>query len=67
MGVPALNQLHNPLQRDLVGWSQQQMYVFRHKNKRMQLKRSLTPVAVQRLQENLRIGFHDEESRSLPG
>ena len=33
----------------------------------MQLKRSLTPVTVQRLQENLRAGFHDKESRSLPG
>ena len=27
----------------------------------MQLKRSLTPVTVQRLQENLRAGFHDKE------
>jgi hypothetical protein len=60
-----LDQLNGSLQRDVVRRRQQQVYVFGHRHKSMQLEFSLPSIAVHCLQEEPHIRFHDEVPSAL--
>jgi hypothetical protein len=53
--------------RHIVGRSQEKMNVFRHENKRVELKAPLAPMPIDGFKEDARVRFYDEQSSSLPG
>ncbi len=65
MRVSALDELHRTFQRDS-GGRDQQMEMFRHEHKGVNLKFSLPPVGVERLQEKTSHRLSDKQTAPLP-
>jgi hypothetical protein len=64
--IPSLDQLDGAFNCDLVGWSQEQMNMFRHEDECVQPITAIATVSVQGFQEQANVGFNHKQSLALP-
>jgi hypothetical protein len=67
MGESSFDQLDCALECDAEGRSEQEMYMFRHEDERVQLVAVLATVMIKDLKKQTSVGFDDKHSSGLPG
>ena len=65
MRVASLDELHRPLQRDVIRRRKKKVDMVRHQNESMQLETALSTISIESLQEQSGVRLHDEESSPL--
>ncbi len=65
MRVASLDELHRPLQRDVIRRHKKKVDMVRHQNESMQLETALSTISIESLQEQSGVRLHDEESSPL--
>jgi len=65
MRVASLDQLHRPLQCDVIRRRKKKVHMVRHQNESMQLETAPSTISIESLQEQSGVRLHDEESSPL--